>query len=68
MENSLGECWRKSSFSSGNGGNCVEAGQAPGAVLVRDTTDRAGFTMPVSPAAWSGLLTSIRTGKLDDIG
>lgn len=60
--------WRKATYSGNGGANCVEAGQAPGAVLVRDTTDRAGFTMPVSPAAWSGLLSSIRTGKLDDIG
>ena len=30
--------WRKSSYSSNGGANCVEAGHVPGAVLIRDTT------------------------------
>jgi hypothetical protein len=29
--------WRKSSYSDGSGGNCVELGSAPGHVLIRDT-------------------------------
>lgn len=45
--------WRKSTYSSGNGGNCIEvAGQAR-RVLVRDT--RQAGTGPVlrfSPSAW----------------
>ena len=32
-------CWRKSSYSGGNGGNCVEVGYDHDAVLVRDTKD-----------------------------
>ena len=34
--------WRKSSYSSGNGGNCVEiAVNLPGVVAVRDSKDPA---------------------------
>lgn len=42
--------WRTSSYSGSNGGNCVETGFAPGAVLVRDTEDRAGAILAFSPA------------------
>jgi hypothetical protein len=38
------EGWRKSSYSDGNGGNCVEVG-ADGAILVRDTANRDGGTL-----------------------
>ncbi|MCW2931920.1 MAG: hypothetical protein JWM19_2882 [Actinomycetia bacterium] len=51
--------WRKSSHSSGNGGACVEVATAD-AVLVRDTTDRDGFTLSVPAAAWHRLTASLR--------
>jgi len=43
--------WRKSSFS-GQNGSCVETAGNPGVILVRDTTDRQGFTLSVSAEAW----------------
>jgi hypothetical protein len=52
--------WRKSSHSSTNGGQCVETGCAPGAVLVRDTTDRGGVTLSVPPGAWSEFTTTVK--------
>lgn len=65
MEQTVTNNWRKSSFSGGAGaGNCVELGEAPGAILVRDTTDREGFTMSVSPAAWRTALAQVKTGNL----
>ncbi|MGH3186355.1 MAG: DUF397 domain-containing protein [Streptosporangiaceae bacterium] len=46
--------WRKSSYSGGNGGECVEVGaQAKaGYVLVRDTRDRQGPTLRFTPGTW----------------
>ena len=44
--------WRKSSYSGNGGGECVEIGAAPGAVVVRDTTDRTGPVLQFTPAAW----------------
>ncbi len=46
--------WRKSSYSGGNGGNCVEVGThgGTGRVLVRDTTDRPGPVLRFTPAVW----------------
>ena len=46
------EGWRKSSYSDGNGGNCVEAARGGGVILVRDTSDRDGVTLSVPAGAW----------------
>ena len=43
--------WRKSSYSGGQGGNCVEVASAPGHVAVRDTKNQgAGAVLRVTPA------------------
>lgn len=44
--------WRKSSHSGGNGGSCIEVADHENRILVRDTTDRTGPVLAVSPAAW----------------
>ena len=46
------EGWRKSSYSDGNGGNCVETASGNGVIQVRDTTDRDGIMLSVTAAAW----------------
>jgi Domain of unknown function (DUF397) len=45
--------WRKSTYSGSNGGECIEVGSHHGHVLVRDTKDREGPVLQVSPAVWS---------------
>jgi hypothetical protein len=46
--------WRKSRYSGGNGGNCIEVGALAeaGGVLVRDTRDRQGPVLAFRPEAW----------------
>jgi len=46
--------WRKSSYSGGNGGNCVEVGTHDEAerVLVRDTKDRQGPALSFGLQTW----------------
>lgn len=44
--------WRKASYSSNGGGNCVEVGEARADVLVRDTKNRAGVVLRFTPAVW----------------
>ena len=51
--------WRKASYSSQSGGSCVEVAMA-NVVMIRDTTDREGFTLSVSGAAWTKLLTTLK--------
>lgn len=57
--------WRKSSRSSGGGGNCVEVGRAPGLVGVRDTKNRDGGTLAVPATQWSAFLAGIKAGEFD---
>jgi len=44
--------WRKSSYSGGQGGNCVEVTDHGRRVLVRDTKDRQGSVLTFSAQAW----------------
>ena len=52
MEGTNAVTWRTSSFSGGNGGQCVEVADAASVVLVRDTTDRDGGTLTFTAEAW----------------
>ncbi|MFH8711700.1 DUF397 domain-containing protein [Streptomyces zaomyceticus] len=48
--------WFKSSYSGGEGGNCVEVATHPSAVHVRDSKDPHGPQFAVSPAAWAAFV------------
>jgi uncharacterized protein DUF397 len=53
--------WRKASYSSNNGGACVEvARNLPGIVAVRDSKNPAGAPLVVSPGQWAGFIASLR--------
>lgn len=57
--------WRKSSFSAGNGGACVEvARNLPGIVAVRDSKDPAGPTLAFGRAGWAAFVTALRAGEI----
>ncbi|GAB3560468.1 hypothetical protein J2S53_003368 [Actinopolyspora lacussalsi] len=56
--------WRKSSRSHQKT-NCVEIALSSQAVGIRDTKDRQGGTLTVSPAAWAGFLNHLKTGDYD---
>ncbi|WP_406167581.1 DUF397 domain-containing protein [Streptomyces sp. NBC_00996] len=45
--------WFKSSYSAGNGGECVEIASRPGVTHVRDSKDEAGPIVSLTPLAWS---------------
>ena len=62
MDSMNSAIWRKSSYSGGNGGNCVEAGSLPGAVHVRDTVNRGGVVLKFSASAWAAFAASIKNG------
>jgi hypothetical protein len=51
--------WRKASYSSNGGANCVEVATA-GVVLVRDTTDREGPRLEFGAGAWERFTASLR--------
>jgi hypothetical protein len=58
--------WHKSTFSNGNGGNCVEAARnLPGIVAVRDSKNPDGPALVISDQAWSRFVQGIKRGELD---
>jgi uncharacterized protein DUF397 len=53
--------WRKSSYSSANGGQCVEvARNLPGGVAVRDSKDPAGPALAFTPQQWAAFTAQIK--------
>ncbi|MFI0241847.1 DUF397 domain-containing protein [Streptomyces sp. NPDC016845] len=48
--------WRKSSYSAGDGGECVEVAARPGRVHVRDSKDTTRAAVTVEPTAWSAFV------------
>jgi len=58
--------WHTSSYSSGQGGNCVEIANLPnGGRAVRDSKDPAGPALWFTTAGWSVFTTAIRAGEFD---
>lgn len=58
-----GARWRKSSYSSGNGGgndNCVEVAFGGQAAAIRDSKNATGPMLAVPAASWSALLQVCR--------
>ncbi|MFC5664637.1 DUF397 domain-containing protein [Kitasatospora misakiensis] len=45
--------WFKSSYSTTDGGECIEIAPSPSSVLVRDSKDKAGPRLSFSPSAWA---------------
>jgi hypothetical protein len=52
--------WRKSTYSDGNGGACVEVASAS-VVAVRDTTNRDGVTLEFPAETWAAFVTRLRS-------
>lgn len=56
-----GAQWRKSSYSGGSGGNCVEvATNLPGLVAVRDSKHPGAPALILTPTQWHALTTTLR--------
>jgi hypothetical protein len=51
--------WRKSSYSGGQGGECVEVA-AGSVIMVRDTTDRNGRTLAFTADTREAFTTSLK--------
>jgi hypothetical protein len=54
--------WFKSSYSSGEGGECIEACFAPDAVLVRDSKRATGPMLSVDADAWTAFVEQAARG------
>lgn len=55
--------WRKSSYSNGTGGECVEVADGlTGVVPVRDSKVEDGPVLVVSAAAWAPFVAALKGG------
>jgi hypothetical protein len=52
--------WRKSSYSTGGGSNCVEVGSVRDTVVVRDSKQAAGSVLTIRPGAWQRFIASVK--------
>lgn len=57
--------WHKSSYSSDQGGNCIELANLDGHRAVRDSKDPAGPTLTVTTEQWAAFAAGLRAGKFD---
>ncbi|WP_369190349.1 DUF397 domain-containing protein [Streptomyces sp. R08] len=51
--------WFKSSYSSNEGGNCIEVATHAAAVHIRDSKNPAGANLTVSPGTWTEFLGGV---------
>ena len=56
-----GLSWYKSSYSSQDGGDCIEVAPTPHTVHVRDSKDPEGPILRFTPDAWSAFVAYART-------
>ncbi|MFE7193362.1 DUF397 domain-containing protein [Kitasatospora sp. NPDC057541] len=53
--------WFKSSYSSNEGGDCVEVAETAESVLVRDSKDKSGPHLTFSADAWESFVEFAQT-------
>jgi Domain of unknown function (DUF397) len=59
--------WRKSSYSNGNGGNCVELSSQPDTTAVRDSKNPDGGVLVFPATAFSAFLTSLDPRRHENV-
>jgi len=52
--------WRKATYSSGNGGNCIEVATADRTVAVRDSKDPDGPRLAFGTQAWKAFAAKVK--------
>lgn len=52
--------WRKSSYSGGNGGTCIEVAAAALAVVVRDSKDPDGPLLAFAADTWKAFAEQVK--------
>ena len=58
--------WRKSSYSGGNGGDCVEVAMlSDHSRAVRDSKDPEGPKLVFAPATWQTFTAAVKAGAFD---
>ena len=59
-----GATWRKSTYSNGSGGNCVEVADLPNGRAVRDSKHPQGPILVFTTDQWRAFVHGIQAGSL----
>ena len=59
-----GATWRKSTYSNGSGGNCVEVANLPNGRAVRDSKHPQGPILVFATDQWRAFVQGIKAGSL----
>jgi uncharacterized protein DUF397 len=64
--------WRKSTYSGGNGGACVEVAVVPGSkegsdhvIALRDSKNPGGPALIFTPGEWEAFTAGVQDGEFD---
>jgi len=57
--------WHKSSYSSDQGGNCVEVANHEKHHAIRDSKKPAGPILAITTAQWSAFTTAVQANQFD---
>ncbi len=52
--------WRKATYSSSNGGNCIEVAAVGRAVVLRDSKDPDGPRLAFGPKTWQAFAAKVK--------
>ncbi|MFD4274821.1 DUF397 domain-containing protein [Streptomyces cyaneofuscatus] len=56
--------WRKSSYSGGANGDCLEVADGQATVPVRDSKTPTGPALAFSPQGWTQFVSAVKDGEL----
>jgi hypothetical protein len=60
--------WRKSSYSNGSGGSCIEVADGfPGVVPVRDSKDPEGPALVFPAGSWVSFVSAVKGGAFPSL-
>lgn len=65
MTPNLGITWRKSSYSGGTGGDCVELARPEQGLLARDSKAPNSGMLSFTDASASAWLSAVKVGRFD---
>jgi uncharacterized protein DUF397 len=63
METAKPLSWRKSSYSSSNGGNCVEVATTLHTIAVRDSQSPCRATLAFTPGKWLAFTRHMKASR-----
>ncbi|MFE4870208.1 DUF397 domain-containing protein [Streptomyces sp. NPDC056682] len=55
--------WYKSTYSGSSGDDCVEVAACPAVIHIRDSKDKAGPQLALSPLAWRAFVAYAGAGR-----